>query len=69
MKRTWPARTWQAERAEAVRMLRWYAQRYAERGCDHEARVIRGLARCIEQGQHCMEGPPAALRRQPRRKR
>jgi len=53
-------RTWEAERAAAVRWLRWKADRDEANGFEHEARLIRGLARCVENGQHCMEGPPAS---------
>lgn len=53
------ARAWRAERRAAVRWLRWKASQDERSGNDHEARLVRGLARCIEKGQHCMEGPPA----------
>lgn len=55
MKRT---RTWQTERRAAMRWIRWQADKDESSGNDHEARIMRSLARSIEKGQHCMEGPP-----------
>ena len=52
-------REWTAEREAAVRWLRWKAWQDERSGCEHEAQLIRRMARCIEQGQHIMEGPPA----------
>jgi hypothetical protein len=52
-------RTWQAERRAAVRWLRWRAEWEKSNGGGHEAAIIRQLARLIESGRHCAEGPPA----------